>query len=128
MQDIMNFDKKNKEFDGIFTQAFDQVLGEHDVDDSIPTNLVVTTDRETRIPVCFLFLLGHAELTVIGNCSLALSRLVGSPTGSTYWDFLYCYCPSLSRICTHSPSPNFIAEVDIDVFGLSYNGPPLNHF
>ena len=58
MQDIMNFDKKNKEFDGILTQAFDQVLGEHDVDDSIPTNLVVTTDRETRIPVCFLFFAG----------------------------------------------------------------------
>jgi hypothetical protein len=37
MEDIMDFDEKDKEFEGIITQTFDQVLGEHIVDDDTPT-------------------------------------------------------------------------------------------
>lgn len=55
MEDIMDFDKKDKEFDSILTQTFNEVFGENSVDDSIPTNLVVTTDRETDTSVRFLF-------------------------------------------------------------------------
>lgn len=33
----MDFDKKDKASDSIFTQIFNQVLGEHSVDNSTPT-------------------------------------------------------------------------------------------
>jgi hypothetical protein len=46
VEEIMNFDKKDTEFEGILAQTFNQVLGNKKVDDDIQTTWLSSQNEE----------------------------------------------------------------------------------